>query len=265
MDKEFLNPAEIALNWVNIGKNKANLNKSKMLLMGILAGVFIGFGSHAFLVMIQTLGNFDVGLAKFMGASVFPVGLILIVVAGAELFTGNNLMTISVLAKEEKFSKVLKNWFFVYTGNIIGSVLLAYLLSKSGLYAGDAGVKALAVAESKVSLTLTEALIRGIMCNILVVLAVWMQAGTQNTVGKILILWCPIMLFVLSGFEHSIANMYFIYLGKFLGASFSWADMWIYNLIPVTIGNMIGGAVIVPFGYWYVYLKDKKDKSDFAA
>ena len=177
-------------------------------------------------------------------------------------------MTISVLAKEEKFSKVLKNWFFVYTGNIIGSVLLAYLLSKSGLYAGDAGVKALAVAESKVSLTLTEALIRGIMCNILVVLAVWMQAGTQNTVGKILILWCPIMLFVLSGFEHSIANMYFIYLGKFLGASFSWADMWIYNLIPVTIGNMIGGAVIVPFGYWYVYLKDKKDKkdkSDFAA
>lgn len=261
MDKSFLTPPEIAKTWISIGTKKTDFKIINMLLLAIFAGIFIGFGAHADIIVTQSLGkNLDVGLATFLGASVFPVGIMLVVIAGAELFTGNNLISIAVLNKDVTISKMLKNWIFVYIGNFIGSIILAYLLKLSGLYGSAVCEKAISIAESKISLSFSQALIRGIFCNILVVLACWMQAGAKDVIGKIFSLWFPVMLFVLSGFEHSVANMYFIPLGRFLGADISWSQIWIRNLIPVTIGNIIGGAVIVPFVYWYtyVYRKDKK-------
>lgn len=263
MDKMFLSPGEIANSWIEIGKKKANMPILKMLILGILAGMFIGFGAHADIIVMQTLGNtVDLGIAKFMGAAVFPVGIVLVVVAGAELFTGNCLVSVSVLNREEKITNMLKNWTFVYIGNFIGSIVLAYFLAKAGLYEGHAAAKAIAIAEGKMKLEMSQAIIRGIMCNILVVLAVWMQSGSKDIAGKVLTLWFPVMAFVLSGFEHSIANMYFIPLGKFLGAGVTWLQMWINNIIPVTIGNIIGGGVIVPLVYWYVYVYNSIKTTD---
>ncbi|SHI80587.1 formate/nitrite transporter [Dethiosulfatibacter aminovorans DSM 17477] len=262
MDKMFLAPGEIANSWIGIGKKKANLPIMKMILLGIFAGVFVGFGAHADIIVMQTLGKtVDVGFAKFMGAAMFPVGIILVVVAGAELFTGNCLIAVSVLTGEEKMKNMLKNWTFVYIGNFIGSIALAFLLAKSGLYGEAATAKAIAIAEGKANLAMSPAIIRGIMCNIMVVLAVWMQSGAKDITGKVCTLWFPVMAFVLSGFEHSIANMFFIPLGKFLGANLTWAQMWVNNIIPVTIGNIIGGAIIVPFVYWYIYVHDLSEKS----
>ncbi|HKL10137.1 MAG TPA: formate/nitrite transporter family protein [Clostridia bacterium] len=261
MGKLFLTPGEITKAWIEIGKKKADLEIGKMLMLGILAGMFIGLGAHADIVIIQTLGkNIDVGLAKFLGAAVFPVGIMLVVIAGAELFTGNCLISLAVMDKRATLDKMLKNWTVVYAGNLIGSVLLALLLSKSGLYAPEAmSEKALAIASGKLSLTFTQAVIRGIFCNVLVVLAVWMQAGAKDISGKILAMWFPVMLFVLSGFEHSVANMYFIPLGKFLGLGISWTQIWIANLVPVTIGNIIGGAILIPMAYWYSYAYQKRE------
>ena len=262
MEKMFLAPGEIADSWIGIGKKKANLSIMRMIVLGIFAGAFVGLGAHADIIVMQTMGKtMDIGLAKFMGAAVFPIGLILVVMAGGELFTGNCLISVSVLSKKEKMENMLKNWFFVYAGNFIGSIVMAYMLANSGLYGVDAAEKAIAIAEGKVNLLMSHAVIRGILCNIMVTLAVWMQSGAKDITSKIFILWFPVMAFVLSGFEHSIANMYFIPLGKFLGASITWSDMWIKNIIPVTIGNIIGGAVIVPIVYWYVYIYDSKKKS----
>lgn len=260
MEKKILSPSEIVEVWVATGEKKANLTVGKMIILGIFAGMFIGFGAHADIVVIQTLGGkVDIGLAKLFGASVFPVGIMLVIMAGAELFTGNNLMTLSVLENRITFKQMFKNWIFVYIGNFIGSILLAVLLSSSGLYASQAMAdKAIAIANAKINLTFAQALIRAFLCNILVVLACWMQAGSKDMIGKIFSLWFPIMLFVLAGFEHSIANMFFVPLGKFIGADISWGQIWLCNLIPVTLGNIVGGSLFVPFAYHYIYLQKKE-------
>ncbi|MBN2285569.1 MAG: formate/nitrite transporter family protein [Tissierellales bacterium] len=255
MEKSFLTPAEIAESWVEIGKKKANLPLVKMLLLSMMAGMFIGLGGHGAITVMQSLGeNVDPGFAKFMGAAVFPVGLMLVVIAGGELFTGNCMITFSTIAGKETYKKVLINWFFVYFGNMAGAVLLAYFLSKSGLYSGGMADKVIAIATAKTSLTFSQVVIRGTFCNILVALAVYMQSGSKDMAGKISAMWFPVMLFVLSGFEHSIANMLFIPLGIFVGADITWTQMWMSNLIPATIGNIIGGAIIVPLVYWYVFI-----------
>lgn len=252
----FLTPKEITAAFVTSGKNKAALSIAKMVILGICAGVFIGFGSYAFTVATASAGTgFEGTLAKFLGASLFPVGLMLVVFFGAELFTGNNLMTIPLLGKEITMSKMLRNWVFVYLGNFIGSVALAFLLSKSGLYGDDMLVKAIAIAEAKVSIPLVSILIRSTFCNIFVVLAVWIQAGSKDIIGKIFGIWFPIMFFVLAGYEHSVANMFFIPMGYFAGADITWAQIFINNLIPVTIGNIIGGGILVPFVAYFAYLK----------
>jgi formate/nitrite transporter len=228
-----------------------------MFLLGIFAGVFIGFGANASIVVTQTLGsNVDGGLAKFFGAAVFPVGLMLVVMAGGELFTGNNLLTLAVLDKRITASRMLLNWSVVYLGNLVGSLVLAFMLAHSGLYGSESmAARSVEIATAKVSMTFMQAFIRGILCNILVVLACWMQAASPDMTGKILALWFPIMLFVLSGFEHSVANMFFIPVGKFIGAGITWRQFWIKNIIPVTLGNMVGGAVIVPLTYHVCYSK----------
>ena len=249
-------PAEIADIWINNGIKKANLPIGKMIVLGICAGMFIGFGADVFILATSAGGDaFQGMIAKFIGAALFPVGLMMVILCGAELFTGNNLLTLALMDKKITAGSMLKNWVVVYIGNLIGSLLIAFLLAKSGLMADAAGERAMAIAASKTSIPFGAAVIRGVACNILVVLACWMQAGAKDLIGKIFAIWFPIMMFVFAGFEHSVANMTYIPLGIFLGADVSWGAFFIANLLPVTIGNIIGGALVVPCAYYYAYKK----------
>ena len=249
-------PAEIAEIWIGNGVKKANLSIGKMIVLGILAGAYIGFGATVFVLATAAGGDpFQSMTAKLIGAALFPVGLMMVILCGAELFTGNNLLTLALMDKKITAGQMVRNWGIVYIGNLIGSVLLAFLLAKSGLFADAAGERAMAIAAAKTSIPFMPALIRGIFCNILVVLACWMQAGAKSMIGKIFAIWFPIMMFVFAGFEHSVANMTYIPLGIFLGADVTWGAFFIANLLPVTIGNMIGGACMIPFAYYYAYKK----------
>ena len=249
-------PAEITEIWINNGIKKANLSVGKMLVLGMLAGAYIGFGANVFVLATAAGGDpFQSMVAKLIGAALFPVGLMMVILCGAELFTGNNLLTLALMDKKITAGKMLKNWVIVYIGNLIGSVLLAFVLAKSGLFADAAGERAMAIAASKTSIPFMPAVLRGIGCNILVVLACWLQAGAKDMIGKIFAIWFPIMMFVFAGFEHSVANMTYIPLGIFLGADVSWGAFFLANLVPVTIGNLIGGAVVIPFAYYYAYKK----------
>ncbi|MCL1802501.1 MAG: formate/nitrite transporter family protein [Eubacteriaceae bacterium] len=246
-------PSEIAQTWIATGVAKAKSPALKLFILGIFAGVFIGLGGTGYLYI---MGMCDIpGINKLLGASVFPCGLMLVIYCGAELWTGNNLLTLALMDKKITLSEMLYNWGLVYLGNIVGSYLLAWAVTASGLFSSDPILTVVQnVAAAKVGLTLGRAVIRGVLCNILVVLACWMQAASRDLIGKLIAVWFPIMLFVLIGFEHSIANMFFIPLGQFLGASVTFADAWLRNILPVTVGNFIGGALIVPCAYYICYV-----------
>lgn len=264
-------PPEIAQTMCDVGCKKTQLKLSRMFVLAILAGVYIGFGGQLMTTvkvgLSTTLGT---GFANFLGGAVFSVGLMLVVIGGAELFTGNNLIIIACCDRKAAISGLLKNWSVVYIGNLVGSLLLALLVFGS-FYAyrdpGSMGSLAIGIADAKVNLNFVEALCRGILCNWLVCMAVWLASSSHDTVGKIFAIFFPIMAFVAMGFEHSIANMYLIPVGLFLkdfaglsaSANLTWTGFIQYNLIPVTIGNIIGGAFFVGVLYWYAYLKGKKE------
>lgn len=249
-------PAEIADIWINNGVKKANLPVAKMLVLGILAGVYIGFGAGIFVLATSAGGDaFQSMIGKLIGSALFPAGLMLVILCGAELFTGNNLLTLALMDKKITAKQMLTNWCVVYVGNLIGSVLIAFLLANSGLFADAAGERAIAIASSKTSIPFIQAVLRGVGCNVLVVLACWMQAGAKDMIGKIFAIWFPIAAFVFLGFEHSVANMTYIPLGMLLGADVGIGAFFAGNLLPVTLGNMIGGAVIVPCAYYFAYKK----------
>jgi len=258
MEKRYLSPSEVANATINAGITKAKLSITRMLLLGIFAGTFIGFGAFGDIVVMQTFKSIDVGVMKLIGASVFPVGLMLVVIAGAELFTGNCLMTMAIMDKKITLGEMLKNWFFVYLGNFIGAVLLAFIVFKSDLLQGNVLKMAASIGTAKLSLSFQAAFLRGILCNIIVVLAVWLGAAALDVVSRLFAIWFPIMLFVLSGYEHSIANMFFMSLAKFAGINVSWLTIWTANLIPVTLGNIVGGAIIVPVVYYIAYILPAK-------
>ncbi len=255
----FCTPKEIAAIWTNNGVAKANLPVHKMILLGLAAGAYIGFGAHVF-ILAMSAGDtgFDTMLMKIIGAGLFPVGLMMVVLCGAELFTGNNLLTLALMQKKITVGKMLKNWIIVYIANFAGSVILAFFLAKSGLYAGAAADRAMLISASKCAVPFGELVIRGVLCNMLVVLACWFQAGAKSMIAKIFAIWFPIMLFVFAGFEHSVANMTYIPLGMFLGADISMSAFLAGNLLPVTIGNLIGGAVLVPVIYYFSYCREEK-------
>lgn len=254
MGNNTLTPGQIYEAWTAIGHKKGTTPAFKLLLLGVLGGIFIGLGAHGNILANYLFADINAGLAKFIGAAVFPVGLILVILAGAELFTGNNLLAIAVLERRITPGQMLKNWVLVYVGNFIGSVLLAVLLTKTNSYTSEALVTtAINMALNKTNYTFYGAIISGLLCNILVVLACWMQAGSREMIGKIMIIWFPIMFFVFSGFEHSIANMFILPLGMFLGADLTWSQIFTTNIIPVTIGNLIGGAFLIPLIFHYVY------------
>jgi formate/nitrite transporter len=258
-----------------VGVGKATSPWLTVFVLGILAGAYIGFGG-----LLSTSVTFDlaakvgIGLTKVVAGSAFSLGLMLVVIAGAELFTGNNLMISSVMAREITFGTMMKRWGVVYIANFIGSILLALIFYFSGLWKTGGGIlgdAAVGIAFKKVSLGFGEALVRGIGCNWLVCLAVWMALAARQTIGKIFAIFFPIMGFVAIGFEHCVANMYFIPSGIFLNswagiaapAGFSpealgWISFLWKNLLPVTIGNIIGGAVFVGMSYWGAYLRPTK-------
>lgn len=260
MSKAFLAPGEIAESTIAVGIKKANHSTINMIVLGILAGLYIGFGGHADITIMQTCSGLDVGISKFMGGAVFPVGLLLVIVAGAELFTGNCLMTMALVDKKIKLRQMLKNWGLVYLGNFIGSVILAAALVFAGAYKAGTPMAetAFSIATGKMTASVAQIMVKGIFANILVCLAVWMSFGAQDIMSKAIAIWFPVMTFVMLGFEHSIANMFFLPLAKFSGYDITWAQMWLHNIIPSTIGNIIGGAIIIPLFYYIVYIKPQR-------
>jgi len=262
-----------------IGVGKVTSPWLSVAVLGVLAGAYIGFGG-----LLSTSVTFDMppiagtGFTKVMAGSAFSLGLMLVVIAGAELFTGNNLMVSSVLAREITFIDMSKRWGLVYVTNFIGSLVIAIIFLFSGLWKtgdGALGATAVTIAINKVTLGFNEALFRGIGCNWLVCLAVWMALAARQTIGKIFAILFPIMGFVAIGFEHCIANMYFIPAGIFIK---NWAELPLIqnlvtdlltwpaffwkNLLPVTIGNIIGGGVFVGMSYWGAYLSTKSMRSE---
>lgn len=250
----MLAPNEIAKKSVEVGKTKANLSIGKMLLLSIFAGMFIALAGVG-----ATFGNIYGG--KIVGALIFPVGLIMVVIAGSELFTGNNLMVTSWIKGKITLWQLLKNWLLVFLGNFIGAIFVTFLAVYSGIF-DNISDAIISTATTKANLSFLEALIRGIFCNFLVCIAVWMAFGAKTISGKILAIFGPVMLFVLCGFEHSIANMFYGPAGIFVALkngiileNLNFELFLTNNLLPVTIGNIIGGAGIVGVGYCLAYLK----------
>ncbi len=287
--KNFYTPSEIADVTIEVGVKKSKLSIVQMLLLGILAGAFIGFaGEGSNMAAFNLFAKPETyGLGKVLAGSIFGTGLMMVVVGGGELFTGNTLMLMGVLEGKLKPFMMIRNWFFVYIGNLIGSLLIAYMMAKSGLFNSGANVLGgvtIKIASYKVGLPFISAFYLGIMCNWLVCMAVWISYGAKDMTGKLLACFFPIWLFITSGFEHSVANMYYIpagimakmnpawveasHLSPETLAALNWSSFAVNNLIPVTLGNIVGGAIFVGAIYWYTYKKGvnhvdelmKKDK-----
>ncbi len=240
-----------------VGVAKANLPPVSMVAFGVLAGGFIGLGA-LFATLVLSDGVLTFAIARVLAGVVFSLGLILVVVAGAELFTGNNLLVMACVAGRISFRKLLANFAIVYVANFIGAVGLAAIVALSGhaqMNDGAIGRTAVAIATAKVALPFGEAFFRGVLCNILVCLAVWIALAGRTVTDKILAIIFPIAAFVAAGFEHSVANMYIIPLGIFLHADIGLADV-LRNLIPVTLGNLVGGAGMVGLVYHTIYRRN---------
>ncbi|MDR0818423.1 MAG: formate/nitrite transporter family protein [Oscillospiraceae bacterium] len=260
-------PVEMLEKWVASGKAKATNGVPRLFVLAILAGAFIAIAGVASATATVSINSVSPSIAKFVGACVFPGGLAMVLLAGSELFTGNTLILISVIHGETKVSAMLKNWVVVYIGNFIGSVLIAaavtygHTLSLFGGADGGLAASVVATAATKAGLPFGDALIRGILCNFLVCIAVWIASGANSAGGKLAGVFFPIMMFVLCGFEHSVANMYYLSAGWFaqsaygLGDAITCADIFIKNLLPVTLGNIIGGCVFVACAYTFAYKK----------
>ncbi len=258
-------PKEVIESAVKSGANKANLssrgNFGRFTVLSILAGVYIAFGGILSLTIgfgfpEITAGN--PGLQKLLSGCMFPIGLILVVILGAELFTGNNALLIpSYMAGKHSFMAVIKNWVLVYFGNLIGAVAFTYFLVYScGLTASDPYHSAIIkITEAKVSMPWFTVFLKGIGANWCVCLAVWLALSGHNMLEKMVGCWLPVMAFVALGYEHSIANMFFIPAGMLEGADVTISQAIMTNFIPATLGNIVGGALCVGFVHAYLHLK----------
>ncbi|MCL5962314.1 MAG: formate/nitrite transporter family protein [Chloroflexi bacterium] len=266
-------PHEMADRAQTVGIAKANLDFLSTFSLAILAGAFIGLGTE-FATVVATATGLGYGLNRFAIGVAFSLGLVLTLVAGAELFTGNTLIVMTWMGHKITLRQMLRNWVIVYLGNLAGSIVTVLLVYYSGQWSLDGnqvGATAVTIANGKVQLGFWEALIRGILANALVCLAVWLTFSARTTFDKIAAITFPIAAFVASSFEHSVANMYFIPMGILLSgngpvleaagltteqvANLTWSSFFWANLVPVTIGNIIGGAVLVGAFYWLIYLR----------
>jgi len=275
-------PAKMAARVEKAGVTKGNLDFFSTLTQAVLAGSFISLGAVFFTYVIHD-STLSTGLTKLIGGFVFSLGLILVIITGAELFTGNNLIVMAFVSRKISTTQLLRNWMIVFTGNLIGSLLIVFLIYLSGQwFAGTSavGYKAILIANGKVNLTFWQALSRGVLCNILVCLAVYLCFSGRSVTDKILAIIFPITAFVALGFEHSIANMYFIPAGLILkntpemmkavrdtfNAAPDLTNLTMYgflikNLLPVTIGNILGGTVFVGIAHWFLFLRTPATES----
>lgn len=284
INANLLSPQLIAKQTVENGYKKANTKVPRLIVLSILAGAFIAFaaqGSNAAIYNIPWAG-----VGKALAGALFSTGLMLVNVSGGELFTGNTLMVVALAQKRIKFGGLITNWLTVYIGNFIGAALIAWLVFISGqldFSNGLLGGFTIKTAAYKVTMGFEKAFVMGIMCNWLVTLATWMAYGAKDMAGKLLAIFFPIWLFITSGFEHSIANMYYIPAGIMaksnkiwveqaiaLGSSaekiesLNWLSFISNNLVPVTLGNIVGGVVFVAMAYWFAFLY-KEDGKDIKA
>jgi formate/nitrite transporter len=244
-------PAEVALRIEEAGVRKAGLPWLALATLAVLAGVFISLGAAAFTAALAGTPP-GLGPARLLAGLIFSTGLILVIVAGAELFTGNALIVMAWVDGRVKLSALLRNWTFTFLGNLAGALGVVVLMAFSGLLTGAVADTARAIAEAKQSLGAVEAFTRGILCNMLVCLAVWLSFAARSATDKILAVIFPITAFVLLGYEHSVANMYLIPAGWVAGAPVS-VSGFLGNLVPVTLGNVVGGAGGVALTYWLAY------------
>lgn len=264
---DALLPAQMAAKAEAVGEAKAGLNPISTFVLAVLAGAFIAWGGAFFTIVVTTGGaSMPFGVTKLLGGLVFSLGLILVIVAGAELFTGNNLIVMAWASGRISWQQVLRNWLIVYAGNFVGAVGIAVLVYFAGLAGGSGGAVGdtmLKIAEAKCGIPWTQAVAAGIGCNVLVCLAVWLCMSCRTVADKVLAILFPITAFVATGMEHCVANMYFVPAAMLVKAERSSNEaidvmsFALNNLIPVTIGNVIGGAVLVGLVYWFVYLREE--------
>ncbi len=275
---DALPPAAMARKAEDIGRTKASLDLATLVALSVLAGAFIAMGAVFATTVTTGAGGLPYGVGRLLGGLSFSLGLILVVVAGAELFTGNNLIVMAWASRRISTVQVLRNWTIVYCGNFVGALATAGLMFAAKEYTfanGAVGDQALSIAVAKTSLGFGQAVALGVLCNALVCLAVWLCYSARSTADRILAIVPPIAAFVASGFEHSVANMYFIPFGLFVKSDagfvdslseppdlsgLTWSSFIVDNLIPVTIGNVIGGVVLVAALYWFVYLRGQRSE-----
>jgi formate/nitrite transporter len=274
---DALLPPEMARKAEEVGVRKASLPWDTTFALAVLAGAFIALGSlSSSTAMAGATGMLPWGLTRVLGGVVFSLGLILVIVGGAELFTGNNLLVMAWMGRKLPLGRLLRNWAIVYAGNFVGAVATAALVFVSGQYQlgnGAVGATVLAAAEAKCRLALVPAVALGMLCNALVCLAVWLTYSARTTADRVLAIIPPISAFVAAGFEHSVANMYAVPVAILIKArapasfwqaaalspaaypALDWRRFVVGNLLPVTVGNVLGGVVLVAATYWFVYLR----------
>jgi formate/nitrite transporter len=274
---DALLPPEMALACETAGTAKARRDALALIVLGMLAGAFIAFGAMFMTVVLTGTGELPWGVARVLAGLVFSLGLILVIVGGAELFTGDSLMIVACASRRITLGALLRAWSLVYIGNIAGAVgtaVLVLLAGQHGFGGGAVGKTALAVASAKAALPTVQLFFLAVLCNVLVCLAVWMSFGARSTTDKIMVIVPPVAAFVAAGFEHSIANLYLLPYGLALKA---WAgpEFWtaigqgaaaypeltvsgaLHNIVVATIGNLVGGSLMVGAVYWFVYLRQR--------
>lgn len=288
MSFDALLPKDMAIKAENAGIAKAALSSGRMFAMAVLAGAFIAMGANYATTVWAGLGGAGVpyGIQRLLGGLVFSTGLIMVVVGGSELFTGNCLIPMAWANRKVTTASMLRNWIVVYAGNFAASILTAYLVFLSGQHkfgAGAVGLSALSIGAAKTSLDFIPCVASGIFCNALVCMAVWMCFAARSNTDKIFAIIPPISAFVACGFEHCVANMYFIPSAIFIkdldpvyfatvadkvaggGNSLTWGNFLVKNLVPATIGNIVGGVLMVGLMYWFIYLRPSWSKETTAA
>lgn len=267
---DALPPPAMARKAEDVGVAKAALAASKVLALAVLAGAFIAMGALFATTVTAGTSELAFGVTRLLAGLTFSLGLILVVVAGAELFTGNNLVVMAWAGRRVSTTRLLAGWLLVYVGNFAGAIAtaaLVYLARQYEFGGGAVGEQALAIGVAKTSLGFGQAVVLGTLCNALVCLAVWLTYSARTVADKILAVVPPIAAFVAAGFEHSVANMYFIPFALFVKSDvgsggavdtsgLTWDAFLLDNLLPVTLGNIVGGTVMVGAVYWFVYLRD---------
>lgn len=272
---DALLPPEMALACEAAGAAKARRDEIALIVLGVLAGAFIAFGAMFMTIVITGAGDLPWGIARLLAGLVFSLGLVLVIVGGAELFTGDSLMIVACASRRITVRSLLRAWTLVYIGNIggaVGTAALVFLAGQYGFAGGAVGKTALAIASAKAGLPAGQLFFLAVLCNVLVCLAVWMSFGARSATDKVMVIVPPIAAFVAAGFEHSVANLYFL---PYALAVKYWAgpEFWTaigdsatdyaalnaanaaHNIVVATVGNLVGGSLLVGAVYWFVYLR----------